>query len=587
MVTPTSMASSPLEPLTPLSVSDLEDASSVEKLFNFPDADIILRSVDERDFRVLKLFMIQAASNSSASILPANTTPLPVVHLPESAAILCSLLTFVLPMPPVLPPSVEETMELLSVAKNPPLFCKSNALHVYSLAQKYGLRLESTLTIENLEGKLDVVPGDHLHELWKYHQRVQLKLVSNVDGFRGSNAYNALNCLKCVELTSSGIPKWIDGFICSMARTPSSLDLLEFQNALARHLTNFTGPFSLKQCFSCRTLPRQAIDEFWTALTTFVHANMEEAESAFCVSEEDTKDHIGVAAVILALPECLDFSKPDFRIHKAILSSSSQFFRDMFSLPQPSDSETDAELVRALITVLYPIRSQIPTSYERSWRSLRPRRNTTCLFMRKRSPAKTGAQAFRAFAIAFSNNLSPEIQTTARLTLDFPLTFESLGDELRLFRGSALRELVGFRKMCRDNIVTCLESFLDAHNGPSRIWVGCPKPSRPEPQALPSSSAPQGEVVRSFDVGIPAIRVVDNDKTLPPWLHDLFTQQIGELKQYFTSALIKPSNIREKYLAALMKHSPTSSDCPTCLMGYLAELEQKLTRARNQELVIV
>ena len=318
MVTPTSMASSPLEPLTPLSVSDSEDASSVEKLFNFPDADIILRSVDERDFRVLKLFvsksspvlktLIQAASNSSAAILPANTTPLPVVHLPESAAILCSLLTFVLPMPPVLPPSVEETMELLSVAQkyemnhilvhirgsialqDPPLFCKSNALHVYSLAQKYGLRFEvvqaarltlkSTLTIENLEGKLDVVPGDHLHELWKYHQRVQLKLVSNVDGFRGSNAYNALNCLKCVELTSSGIPKWIDDFICSMARTPSSLDLLEFQNALARHLTNFTGPFSLKQCFSCRTLPRQTIDEFWTALTTFVHANMEEVNCA-------------------------------------------------------------------------------------------------------------------------------------------------------------------------------------------------------------------------------------------------------------------------------------------------------------------
>ena len=299
----------------------------------------------------------------------------------------------------------------------------------------------------------------------------------------------------------------------------------------------------------------------------------------------------------------------------------------MFSLPQPSDSETvdglpvvrlseDAELVRALITVLYPIRSQIPTSYERVLALLAAAQKYDMPFvqssvraevMRKRSPAKTEAQAFRAFAIAFSNNLSPEIQTTARLTLDFPLTFESLGDELRLFRGSALRELVGFRKMCRDNIVTCLESFLDAHNGPSRIWVGCPKPSRPEPQALPSSSAvqpptsdtfffgvspitqPQGEVVRSFDVGIPAIRVVDNDKTLPPWLHDLFTQQIGELKQYFTSALIKPSNIREKYLAALMKHSSTSSDCPTCLMvhahkgeGYLAELEQKLTRARNQ-----
>ena len=94
----------------------------------------------------------------------------------------------------------------------------------------------------------------------------------------------------------------------------------------------------------------------------------------------------------------------------------------------------------------------------------------------------------------------------------------------------------------------------------------------------------------SFDFGIPAIRV-DNDNTLFPWLHDLFTRQIGELKQYITSALIKPSRIREKYLATLMKHSPTSNDCPTYLMvhahkgqGYQAKLEQKLTRVRNWQL---
>jgi hypothetical protein len=308
------MSASPPEPRIPSSVFDSDGASLVEKLFDFPDADIILRSGDERDFRVLKSFviksspvlnkLIQATSASPSSAPPDNTTSLPVVHMPESAVILCSLLTFVLPMPPALPPSVEETMELLSVAQkyemnhilvhirgsialqDPPLICKSNALHVYSLAMKYGLRpevvqaarytLKSTLTIENLEGKLDVMPGDHLHELWRYHQRVQLKFVSNVDGFRESSAYKALNCLNCVELTSSRTPKWIDDYIYSMARTPSSFDLFEFQSALARHLTIPTGPFSLNQCFSCRILPRHAIDEFWAALTTFVYANMEE-----------------------------------------------------------------------------------------------------------------------------------------------------------------------------------------------------------------------------------------------------------------------------------------------------------------------
>jgi hypothetical protein len=79
----------------------------------------------------------------------------------------------------------------------------------------------------------------------------------------------------------------------------------------------------------------------------------------------------------------------------------------------------------------------------------------------------------------------------------------------------------------------------------------------------------------------------DNDKRICH--HGLFMQKIGELNLYFTHALLKPSSIREKYLAALTEHSPTADDCPTCSAmhahkgeGYCAELEQKLTDARNQ-----
>jgi hypothetical protein len=133
-------------------------------------------------------------------------------------------------------------------------------------------------------------------------------------------------------------------------------------------------------------------------------------------------------------------------------------------------------------------------------------------------------------------------------------------------------------------MILCLESFLDANTGPSNIWVGCPGPNsqasstwgtRPQTGWGTAASQPTGN---------------DNNKrTLPPWLHDLFTQQIGELKQHFTHALLKPSSIREKYLSALMKHNPTSNNCPTCMAvhvhkgeGYCADLEQKLTDARNQ-----
>ena len=288
------------------------------ELFDFPDADIILRSSNSRDFPVLKLFitksspvldkLIQTASDSAVSTLPANAMPLPVINMSESGAILYSLLTFILPMPPVLPPSVEETLELLSVAqkyemshvlahirgsislRDPPLIHGSNALRVYSLAQKYGLRQEvvqaarltvrSTLTIENLEGKLDVMPGDHLYELWKYHRRLQGELMSNVKEFRLSSAYRALNGLNCVS-TSYKIPKWIDDYICFMASTPSSFNPFEFQSTLVRHVTN-RDRLQGKQCFACSCLPEEVIERFWTALTAFVNANMEEVIDPPC-----------------------------------------------------------------------------------------------------------------------------------------------------------------------------------------------------------------------------------------------------------------------------------------------------------------
>jgi len=302
-------AASPPEPEPSSSASN----RSTEKLINDPDADITLRSSDDLDFRVQKLFIIksspilnriiQAASDHGKVAPPGDREHPPVVQIPERGATLYNLFTFLLPMTPVLPSTVEETMELLSVTQkyemshvlvhirgsislnDPPLINKNNALRVYSLAQKYRLRqemvqaaritLKSTLTIESLEGKLDVMPGDHLYELWRYHQRVKDNLMADVDRFRDSDALSALRSLDCLVL-SSDIPKWIDDYIVSVASDPSLFDLTEFQTALARHVSNRGGNGMVKDgCSYCAYIPGQEIDEFWMALTTFVHANME------------------------------------------------------------------------------------------------------------------------------------------------------------------------------------------------------------------------------------------------------------------------------------------------------------------------
>ncbi len=66
----------------------------------------------------------------------------------------------------------------------------------------------------------------------------------------------------------------------------------------------------------------------------------------------------------------------DFRVHKSVLAMVSPFFQDMLSLPQPSDSESadglpvvrlteNSELLNSLISLLYPIPTVVPNTYEK------------------------------------------------------------------------------------------------------------------------------------------------------------------------------------------------------------------------------
>jgi hypothetical protein len=61
-------------------------------------------------------------------------------------------------------------------------------------------------------------------------------------------------------------------------------------------------------------------------------------------------------------------------------------------------------------------------------------------------PAPKGAEAFTAYAIASAKGLIPEMEYAVRLTLDQLMTFEIIGEGLRLFEGSALRDLASLHK---------------------------------------------------------------------------------------------------------------------------------------------
>ena len=287
------------------------DEPPVNLLLDFPGADIILRSHDSYHLRVPNVFLIHNSPVLKELVRRTLDSPgvyaeasLPVVQLPESGKILRYLLTFILPLFPDVPTNHEEAMELLSVAQkyqmetvlvyirafiteqNPLPTDLESAFHVYSLAQKYGLRLEALrsartilkypMTIEYLEDKLDIMPGASLYELWKHYERVRTILASDLTEFRESGALVMLTGF-CTELSSFQVPSWADQYIVSLGNAPHLFDLLEFNIAMTRHITNG----SLPGC-RCGSISGQTIHEFWKGLESVVNGSFEKVRVMTC-----------------------------------------------------------------------------------------------------------------------------------------------------------------------------------------------------------------------------------------------------------------------------------------------------------------
>jgi hypothetical protein len=633
--------------MSSLSVISVEASGKPEHVINHPDADIILCSRNFHEFKVPKIYIIDNSPVLAKSIRTAlspskphtvahtdASASFPVVRLSDSGDILSSLLSFIIPMTPHLPPTTEKTMELLSVAQkyemslalthirdhisrqDPPLIREETAFHVYSLAKEYKLREEALqaarltlkvpMSIEGLESKFDFLSGAVLYELWAYHQRVCDYLADDLTTFRILGVETRIN-FRCVKLTSSDVPTWLDDYIESVARNPALFNLSEFHMALVRHAAPCGGlNRRSRSCPTCALISSKTIDTFWTAFTSYFQLSIDsvsvavlcmpinyvitllQAEADFKLQldgETQPQGQLNDSPADPFLLQYLDTKDGDiiiqssdlarFRVHKSILSMSSPFFRDMFTLPQPSDSELvdglavvhlseDAEVLHGLITRLYPIPSEIPESYDKALALLSALQKYDMIAVQSsvRAEMKSknllvliGTAAFHAYGIASAKGLSPEVETAARLTLDYPMTFESMGDQLSTFRGWALRDLARFRKRCRDSLVSCLESLLDSRLPPSDIWVGC----------YSTASA-----------------------SLASWLQAFLSEHIKKLQQTFTHSLLKPSSLRAQYLAALQAHISQTrcTFCPSVHVmhgeTFCLQIEKKLAKALDQ-----
>jgi hypothetical protein len=269
-------------------------------------ADTVLRSHDSHHFRVPKSYIIDSSPVLKELILKTRDIPNSaggesshqVVQLPESGAILHSLLTFIFPVTPIVPSTTENAMELLSVAQkyqmdsvlvhirdriarqNPPSTKLDSAIRSYSLAQKYGLREEALqaaqtilkypMDIADLGDKLDIMSGPSLYELWKFYQNTRAILASDLMEFRTSpsGVSDALGDFSCSATGSSQIPCWLDDYLKSIGDAPHMYDFVEFNMALSHHVRNGYA------CL-CGSIPNQTVRNVWEAMATVVHNSFE------------------------------------------------------------------------------------------------------------------------------------------------------------------------------------------------------------------------------------------------------------------------------------------------------------------------
>ena len=256
----------------------------------------------------------------------------------------------------------------------------------------------------------------------------------------------------------------------------------------------------------------------------------------------------------------------NFRVHKSVLAMSSPFFSDMFTLPQPPNGTApdelpvvhvseDAVILNSLISMLYPVPSEIPNSSDDTLALLAAaakydmdtiRSSIRAEISRKKLFSSTPGGPFRVYATAYQKKLIPEMATAARLTLGHPLTFESLGNALQLFEGRALRDLVDFRLR---SIRKFSGLLLDCDTGPSKIWARCP---------MASSG--------------------DKAPAIPSWFEDLHSRLMQVDK--FTQAIPSSQKLYDKYLETLQSHIK-KTDCQFCMKAHVMECERFRTKLKN------
>lgn len=181
--------------------------------FQAPDADVILRSSDGKDFRVHKVILGLASPVFQGMFsLPQPTGPephrIPIVAIPETSDLLSPLIQYIYPFSPPNVPDVAMWADLYTIADKYnvgvvmellrgiliPRFLETSPFRIYALASHWGLDEEAkiaskrTLSFDILEEfsreDAKLMDGPACQKLYRLHIRCREEASAVVESYR-------------------------------------------------------------------------------------------------------------------------------------------------------------------------------------------------------------------------------------------------------------------------------------------------------------------------------------------------------------------------------------------------------------------
>ncbi|KAI0268071.1 hypothetical protein BGY98DRAFT_925181, partial [Russula aff. rugulosa BPL654] len=201
----------------------------------------------------------------------------------------------------------------------------------------------------------------------------------------------------------------------------------------------------------------------------------------------------------------------NFRVRKSVLAAASPFFKDLLSLPQPSDGEivdglpvvqmpedseltldsfADAvvqlpesgEIIHSLLTFIFHVTPLIPSTHEEAMELLsvaqKYQMEIALTHIRgsiaRQNPLPTRPEpALRIYALAQKHGLRLEALQTARTILGHPMTIEDFDNKLDIMPGASLYELWKYYETVRAILASDLAEFRESGVGGTMTGLRC------------------------------------------------------------------------------------------------------------------